>query len=164
MIWPPRRRGADTGRPSRRALARWGFIVAAGLVTAAPALAGDVDFMATLVARSFFQGLLTGQPSAIFPLCGKQVSFDGEIIKKPGALKKKLRELNSRARRRGLKLEKLLVIPYREAVRRYGPPPARLRGSVGRGKVVALARFNHLGAVAILQRRGPFWKVIAITD
>mgnify|MGYP000211826602 CR=1 FL=1 len=32
------------------------------------------------------------------------------------------------------------------------------------GTLVALARFNHLGAVAVLGRHGGFWRVTALTD
>ena len=130
-----------------------------------PTRAGaEVDFMAKLVARSFFQTLLSGEITAVLPLCAKEVSFDGQRVSGVDAISARLRSINKRARQHGLRLVRLKLLSWTEAVKRYGPPPARL-GLRGRGRrVVALARFNTLGAAAILERAGPLWKVTAITD
>lgn len=123
----------------------------------------EVDFMAKLVARSFFQTLLSGEITALLPLCAKEVNFDGRRVKGV-EIGGRLRSMNKRARQHGLRLTRLTLLPWTEAVKRYGPPPARL-GLKRRGRrVVALARFNTLGAAAILERVGPLWKVTAITD
>jgi hypothetical protein len=123
----------------------------------------EVDFMAKLVARSFFQTLLSGEITALLPLCAKEVNFDGRRVRGV-EISGRLRSMNKRARQHGLRLTRLTLLPWTEAVKRYGPPPARL-GLKGRGRrVVALARFNTLGAAAILERVGPLWKVTAITD
>ena len=130
-----------------------------------PARAGaEVDFMAKLVARSFFQTLLSGEITALLPLCAKEVNFDGRRVKGVTPISVRLRSMNKRARQHGLRLTRLTLLTWAEAVKRYGPPPARL-GLRGRGRrVVALARFNTLGAAAILERVGPLWKVSAVTD
>jgi len=124
----------------------------------------EVDFMAKLVARSFFQTLLSGEISAVLPLCAKEVSFDGQRVRGADLISDRLRSMNKRARQHGLRLVRLQLLTWTEAVKRYGPPPARL-GLRNRGRrVVALARFNTLGAAAILERVGPLWKITAITD
>jgi hypothetical protein len=124
----------------------------------------EVDFMAKLVARSFFQTLLSGEITSLLPLCAKEVNFDGRRVKGVAPISVRLRAMNKRARQHGLRLTRLTLLTWTEAVKRYGPPPARL-GLRGRGRrVVALARFNTLGAAAILERVGPLWKVTAITD
>lgn len=120
--------------------------------------------MATLVARSFFRGLLEGDVSTVLPLCTDSMSFDGEQVHGREKIEQRLKQINHRARAQGLQLRRIQVISYREAIRRYGAPPARLRNSVRPGRLIALARFNVLGAVVVLKRDGPFWRVNAITD
>ncbi len=120
-------------------------------------------YLAELVARSFFRGLLEGQPETVLPLCAAEVNLDGERLRGP-ALGARLRELSTRARQKGLRLRKLVVLTAEEAVRRYGPPPSRLRGSVVPGRAVVLARFNQSGVVAVLARGPGLWRVTALTD
>lgn len=140
------------------------------LLVSTPATAGaqqaqQVDFMAKLVARSFVQTLLSGEITATLPLCAKTVNLDGLRVSGPEQLTTHLKRMSGRARQHGLRLEKLHLLPYEAAVKRYGSPPPRLKADLARGrKVVALARFNHLGAALFLRRTGQIWKVIAITD
>ena len=124
----------------------------------------EVDYMATLVARSFFRGLLGPDPAATLPLCADRLNLDGDWVQGEAAIKARLVQMGKRARQHGIRLQRVLVIPYREAVKRFGPPPERLKGCVGPGRLVALARFNAMGAVAILTKRGGYWKVAGITD
>lgn len=136
-----------------------------GLLAASPVRAqARVDFMADLVARGFFRGLVAGKLGALEPLCSRQVNFDGRLVKGQARVKKKLQALIVRAKRHQLKLRRIVLMPYEDAVKRFGPPPARLKQSVGRGKVVALAAFGRGGAVAVLGREGRFWRVVALTD
>jgi len=124
-----------------------------------------VDFMAKLVARSFVQTLLSGEISALLPLCAAEVNFDGLSVKGVEPIEKQLRAINERARQHGLRLTRLQMLSWKEAVQRHGPPPERLGLRGARGElVVALARFNSLGAALILRRVGPLWKIVAITD
>jgi hypothetical protein len=133
--------------------------------TPAAAEAQQVDFMAKLVARSFVQALLSGEISATLPLCARTVNLDGQRVSGPKQLTARLERMSRRARQHGLRLEKLHLLPYTAAVKRYGPPPERLKADLARGrKVVALARFNNLGAALFLRRTGQIWKVIAVTD
>ena len=130
----------------------------------ASAQAKKVDFMADLVARGFFRGLVGGQAASLEPLCSKRVSFDGRWVSGGKALSRELKKLVRRARRQQLKLRRIVLLPYDEAVKRFGPPPARLKGAGGRGRVVALAAFQRGGAAIILAREGRFWRVVALTD
>jgi hypothetical protein len=142
-------------------------LLAALLVLLAPGAVGappSADFMAELVARSFFRAVLERDVAAALPLCADEVSFDGRRVRGKAELEKQLLQLAQRARARGLQLIKIVVLMAPEAVRRYGPPPARMRRSLPSGAMVALARFNHLGAVAVLQRQGGFWRVTALSD
>jgi len=123
----------------------------------------DSDFMAELVARTFFRALVEGDPTTVAPLCARRVNLDGTWAEGETLLGR-LRAISRRSRELGLQLRRVVVIPYTEAVRRYGEPPLRLRQAIARGGRVALARFNTLGAVAVLRRAGAFWKVIAVTD
>ncbi len=130
---------------------------------AVSAQAKKVDFMADLVARGFFRGLVGGEAAALVPLCSRQVSFDGRLVKAP-ALHKELGKLVGRAKRKQLKLRRIVLLSYEDTVKRFGPPPARLKGAGGRGRVVALAAFQRGGAVLILAKEGRFWRVVALTD
>jgi len=136
------------------------------LLAAVPARAeqGDRVFMAQLVGRTFFRGLLAGNVESLLPLCAEQVSLDGEVVKGREALLPRLKAMATRARELGIQLRRVEVLSYQEVVRRFGPPPERLRRSVGPGQLVVLARFSSLGAVAVLRRVGPFWKITAISD
>lgn len=136
------------------------------LLAAVPARAqqGDREFMAQLVARTFFRGLLDNNVEALLPLCAEQVSLDGEAVKGRDALRPRLQAMATRARELGIQLRRVEVLSYQEVVRRFGPPPERLRRAVGPGQLVALARFSSLGAVAVLRRAGAFWKISAISD
>ena len=141
-------------------------LLAPSAAIAAPPTPGaaSTDFMAELVARGFFRAVLERDVPAALPLCADEVSFDGQRVRGKANLERQLLQLAQRARSRGLQLLKVVVLTPREAVRRYGPPPARMRRSLPSGSMVALARFNHLGAVVVLGRQGGFWRVTGLTD
>lgn len=144
-----------------------GAIVALVCLLASPvvsAQAKKVDFMADLVARGFFRGLVGGEATSLEPLCSSRVSFDGRWVRQGKALSQELKKLVRRARRQQLKLRRIVLMPYEDAVKRFGPAPARLKDVGGRGRVVALAAFQRGGAVLILAREGRFWRVVALTD
>lgn len=143
---------------------RVALLLAVFAVPRPEAAAEPADVTAELVARSFFGGLLSGQTASLVPLCAREVSFDGEWVRDETALRAKLEQMSTRARQRGLRLKLVQVMPVDEAVRRYGPPPRRLRPSLARASRVALARFNVRGAVALLRLESGFWRLIAITD
>ena len=134
----------------------------------APLAAGaqpkKVDFMADLVARGFFRGLVNGDAAALMPLCSERVSFDGRVVRGKKALGAALGKLTGRAKRLKLRLRRVVLMPYAEAVKRFGPPPARLREAGKVGRVVALGAFERGGAALILAREGRFWRVVALTD
>lgn len=139
-------------------------IVIAALIWLPTRGAAETDFMATLVTRSFFRGLLEGEVATVLPLCADRMSFDGQQVHGKQKIEQQLKQINQRARSHAIHLRRIQVLTYSEAIRRYGPPPARLKDSIRPGCLLALARFNTLGAVAVLKRNGPFWRVIAITD
>lgn len=142
------------------------LLLGAGLAPvalAAPPSAPRDAYLAELVARSFFRGLLEGGPEALLPLCAPEVNLDGERVG-GAALAERLRELATRARSKGLRLRKLQVLSAEEAIRRFGRAPERLRGAVIPGRAVVLARLNHAGVVAVLARGPGYWRVIALTD
>lgn len=122
------------------------------------------DFMVKLVSRSFFRALLEGEMEAVLPLCAERVNLDGQLIRSKEALKKRFTQISRRTRQLGIRLRKIQVISYAEAVERFGAPPQRLKPEVRPGTMVALARFNSRGAVAILKRSGTFWKIVALSD
>jgi hypothetical protein len=92
------------------------------------------------------------------------MNLDGRRLRDRAELQQALEALSTRARQRGLRLRLLVLLDAREAVRRFGPPPRRIRGSFGPDRLVALARLSQLGAVALLRREGGFWRVTALTD
>lgn len=124
----------------------------------------DVQFMARLVAQSFFRGLLKGEVETALPLCARSFNFDGEQLKGTDAIKARLGQLAARAREQGLRLKRVEVLTVPQALKRFGPPPARIKKALGPGRMVALARFNMMGSVAVLARQGGFWRVHALTD
>ncbi|MBK8482030.1 MAG: hypothetical protein IPL40_12800 [Proteobacteria bacterium] len=140
-----------------------GAIAAAPVANAAPGDAAG-DETAALVARGFFRALLDGRVSDLLPLCGEQLNLDGQRVAAGPELQRALDALIQRARSETLILRGLQLLSYAEMVGRYGPPPARLRASVGRRDLLAVARFNRMGAVAVLSRKGRFWQVVALTD
>ena len=125
---------------------------------------GDREFMAKLVAQTFFRGLLEGSILSVVPLCAKRVNLDGHWVQDHKELEKRLRTIGIHAREHGVKLRRVVILDYGTVTRRFGRPPARLRGAAGPGKLIALVRFNTVGAVAVLGRVGAFWKVVALTD
>ncbi len=116
------------------------------------------------MARSFFNALLGGDSAAALPLCAAKVDFDGELLSGQGEIGARIRQLTRRARQRRLRLRRLVVLDAGDMRRRFGPPPARIASSARRGRYFALARFNRLGAVAVLAKRGRFYRVVALTD
>ena len=134
------------------------------LLPAPVAADDDALFMARLVARGFFQAVQEREPAAMLPLCAEGVNFDGEQVQGRAKIKARLERLVARARQRNLRLKKVVVLRYLEAVKVLGPPPERLKKVLGKGKMVALAAFQRGGAVAVMARRGAFWRVVALTD
>jgi len=124
---------------------------------------GGDRFMAELVARSFFRALLAGDVKALLPLCAKRVNLDGRWVEQP-RLSAELLRLTERARSTALKLRRVKLVSYAEMVKRHGPPPKRLAGAVSRRDMIALARFNRLGALAVLTKQGRFWRVAMLSD
>ncbi len=98
------------------------------------------------------------------PLCADEVSFDGEKVKGRSKLGKRLGEVARRARRASLRLRRIVLLPYKEALDKLGPPPERLKDAFKPGRMAALAVYQRLGAVAVLAPKGPFWRVVALTD
>lgn len=144
-----------------------GSLVALVCLLAAPvvsAQAKKVDFMADLVARGFFRGLVGGEASALEPLCSRRVNFDGRWVQGGKAVAQELKKLAHRARRQQLRLRRIVLMPYEDAVKRFGPAPTRLKDAGGLRRVVALAAFQRGGAALILAREGRFWRVVALTD
>lgn len=146
-----------------RRLTVW-LALASLLIPAGLAAAPQPDFMAQLVARSFFRGVVEGEVAVLAPLCANQVNFDGTLIKGTKAVRQQLAAMIKRARRQGLKLHKLLLLSYKEAVRQFGPPPARIARFIGPRDLIAVAAFQRSGAVAVLTRNGSFWRITALTD
>jgi len=138
-------------------------VASAPLAAPAASAAPRDAYLAELVARSFFRGLLEGQTETLLPLCAPEVNLDGVRVA-GAALGERLRALSLRARQKALRLRKLVVLSSEEAIRRYGKPPERLRGSVLPGRAVVLARLNQAGVVAVLARGPGYWRVIALTD
>ncbi len=121
-------------------------------------------FMAKLVARSFFHGLFEGDIDSTLPLFGKVVNFDGELLKDPQSIRQRLESIKQRVQSQGLRLRQIEVLSLPEAIRRFGPPPRRLKQSLRPRCLIAMARLNTLGVVAILQREGSFYKIVGLTD
>lgn len=121
-------------------------------------------FLAELVATSFFRGLVDGRLAAIAPLCARRVSFDGRWIEGRLAQERQLQQVIQRARRTGLKLRGVWVLTQDEMVARFGAAPARLQAALRPGDLIALARFDRLGAVAALRREGRFYRVHLLSD
>jgi len=120
--------------------------------------------MAKLVARGFFRALMAGELKALLPMCGKQVDFDGASAKDPASIKKQLGAIIKRIKRKGLKLRRIVVLDKKQMKTMFGACPKRLQKSVKKSQAFALARFNRLGAVAFLAKKGRFWRIVALTD
>ena len=139
-------------------------LLLATLIPAHVAAEDDALFMSRLVARGFFRALQDGEVAAMMPLCAEAVSFDGELVKGRAKVKARLARMVKRARANNLRLKKVLLLSYREAIKVLGPAPERLKGVLKPGMMVALAAFQRGGAVAVLAKRGSFWRVVALTD
>lgn len=160
---------AQAGRPAqpRRLRLLRGVLLLAVLAThPAPAMpsAAAEDGLAALVARGFFRALLDGRLADLLPLCAERVNLDGRWVVAGPELERSFAALIQRARSETLLLRRVQLLSYAEMIGRFGRPPARLRSVVTPGNLLALARFNRLGAVAVLARRGRFWQVVALTD
>ena len=134
------------------------------LAPASVAAEDDALYMARLVARGFFRALADGEAAAMAPLCADVVSFDGQKVKGRKKIAARLKAMADRAQRANLRLKRVVVLTVKQAREKYGPPPERIKGELGKGRMVALAAFQRLGAVAVLARKGSFWRVVALTD
>lgn len=146
-------------------------LVLAGLLVSTvllPALTASADkddrFMARLVARSFFRALQDEEVPALLPLCASRVSFDGRWVSGTEALRTALASLAARAKEQRLRLRQVEVLTYAEAVKRFGPPPARLKDAIRPGQMIALGAFQRGGLVAALAKSGPFYRITALSD
>ena len=136
-----------------------------GLVLWAPSSAepAGAQFMPQLVAQSFVQAMLEGEIEAALPLCARRTNLDGRWLE--GApLGVALRRASGRVRALGLKLRRVQILSRAQMMKRFGKPPARIKGAIRAGCRIALARLSRAGLVLVLCKEKRFWRVTALTD
>lgn len=112
-----------------------------------------------LVARaalSFLDALLAGDARALAAACGDRFSFDGEVRAGKDQIRRAFQDLI--ADRDPLDRPALLdleLVPFADALARFGPPPARLLPvATVRGSWVALANLSRRPLLLFLSREG----------
>lgn len=143
-----------------------GRAIIAILLFASPSLAlAEKAEMAERVGRSFFEAILAGNTQVALRLSGRRVNFDGHLTQNIDEIKAQYRKMSERAVALGLRLKSVQTLDKNQMLKKYGPPPKRIRGETSNQNAqFVLARFNRKGAVAILAKQGIFWRVVAITD
>jgi hypothetical protein len=131
---------------------------------AAPPAAPEpqIPLLAALVAKTFLRAVVDHDLKTAAPLCATSVSFDGQPVTGPKAVRQRLARLLARMKVRR-HLQKVVVVGMARAVRLFGPPPARLKLR-GKDLVVAFGRFRRGGLVVVLAAEGDRWRVVALTD
>lgn len=142
-----------------------GLLVApCGAAAAAPRLKVGPEVIVGLVAKGFFHAVLEARLNDALAVCAPRVAFEGKWVSGETELQQELSRLIDRASSQTLQLRRVDVLSYREMVRRFGPPPNRLRQIVRPDDMLALARFDRRGAIAVLRQEGSFWRIAALTD
>ena len=158
-------RGTTAHQPMRQMLTRLAALTV--LLCAAPSDglrdSSRIPFGASLTARSAFDALMRGDSGVLTRLSAKELSADGTVLRGAG-ITEAWEGMIGRLRRLGLQLRRLVLLDHREMLRRFGKPPQRLRAIARPGRYYALARFNRLGAIAILARQSGTWRIIGISD
>ncbi len=139
------------------------FVSLALLVALAPSgTSHEPDYVATLVGRAFLRAVAERDVSRAKRLCASAVNFDG--IKASGqTVHRLLKQMTSRMPE-GYQFKAVRVLSYRDAVTRFGRPPARIRIAKPATAVVIFGRLPKLGLIAILNKQRGRWRVVALTD
>ncbi len=122
-----------------------------------------VDGAARIVARALAEAVIARDAEAATVLCVVPINLDGDVISTTEGLRQRWRRVLAVDALRGIQLEGIEVLTYREIVARHGPPPERL-GAIDENAVVAILRWNRAILVAVLARRDDRWAIIAVTD
>jgi|GEM_PF-4397597 hypothetical protein len=122
------------------------------------------DDMAERVGRTFFEAILSGKVEIAMRLSAAKVNLDGHYFEKLEQIEIQFRRMSERAAALGLRLKSVRTLDRRQMFKRYGPGPKRIRPETKLKAQFVLARFNRKGAVAILEKQGLFWRVVAVTD
>lgn len=140
------------------------FALAVALAPFAALADPPVDPTAGLVAQGFVVALLGGDVGTAEGLAAAPFSFDGTVTADAAALHAALVELAEGNRLRGRRFLRIEAMSAEEAVRRFGPAPARVRALAAPRTVVALVRLSRGGIVLFVHRVGSFWRVVGVTD
>ena len=122
------------------------------------------EALARLVARAFVGALADRKLTALVQLCELPFSLDGHVVHTFTELERRLLALGNRYYRQRLRLRQLAVLRVDQMRKRFGPPPRRLSASVRPNDRIALFRLTRGGLVAVLRSKGPFWRVVALSD
>ncbi len=133
-----------------------------GLSPTAPPRKGP-DYVAVLVSRTFLRAIAEGDLKQAVSLCGPTVDFDGHTASNPTTIQKRIADLIHRFPD-GYRFRTVVMMSYKQAVERFGPPPQRLNPSSLKGSVVAFGRLPYKGLVLFVSKRSGRWRVVAMSD
>ncbi len=91
-------------------------------------------------------------------------SFDGSVARTPLEVRERWAAILDRHPVDRLHLYGVELLPYDQAVARYGKPPARLGELPWRGSMIAIANLGGRATIVVWKRRGDGFVPIAITD
>ncbi len=143
------------------------FLCAMAALTALPPgprpKAKRPDYIAVLVARSFLRALEERDSKQSVTLCADSVNFDGQVVSGATKVETHMKDLVKRFPA-GYRFRTVFFLSYRDAIKRFGPPPRRLMPSRLKGSVVAFGRLEHKGLVVFVTKVKGRWRVIALSD
>ncbi|MCB9556361.1 MAG: hypothetical protein H6707_09685 [Deltaproteobacteria bacterium] len=135
------------------------YLLSSGTALSAP----SKTELAKLVTQRFIDAIITGDIEEAAALCARPINFDGEEAL-GGNVRDTLQAMHRRARTQRIVVKRVIVLSAKEAVKRFGKPPARIAQSITRHSLIAFARLNRLGLVVVLEPRSGFYRVVALSD
>lgn len=121
---------------------------------------------ALVVARSFFEALVSGDAGKVVDYAGVPFMLEDRRIDRPSELRSTwARHLRSK-RTDLITLYGVEVLTAAEMEKKYGQPPARLKGWPWRQgqQFVAVANLSGRAAIVVMKAAGATWQVIAYHD
>ena len=122
---------------------------------------------ALVVARSFFEALVSGDAGRVVDYAGVPFMLEDRRIERPSELRSTwARHLRSK-RTDLVTLYGIEVLTAAEMEKKYGQPPARLKNwpwRQGQQQFVAVANLSGRSAIVVLKSAGATWQIIAYHD
>ena len=136
----------------------------AALAAEAGAEPRTVEPAAAVVAQALAEAIVARDAEAAAILCAVPATLDGQVASTREELRDGWDRALGQSALRGVRVERVELLPIELAIERFGPPPARLGPLPVEGAFVAILRLDRTQLVAVLARVDGRWAVVAVTD